>query len=256
MPDSLLLARQPIFDRSLNIAAYELLFRSDAGTVLKDSDANLATTQVLLNAFTDLDIDALLEDHKAYVNFTRDLILHPPPFNKDKYVIEVLESIHIDDELVQQLRRLKRRGYTIALDDFEYSKDWDAVLKLADIVKLDVLAMSREQLIAAVDRMKTYGVKLLAEKVESHEMFHFCCDLGFQLFQGYFLCRPRPIRGNRISRPQLAAQSLLSAIQNPELEIEHLSSLVAGDSVMSAGVLRIENASNGGDVEHAMVDSA
>ena len=70
----LLLARQPIFDLNTEVVAYELLFREfdpDQADVL---DGDRATSTVLINALTNLDLQQLLGSGQAYVNFTANLL--------------------------------------------------------------------------------------------------------------------------------------------------------------------------------------
>lgn len=236
-----LLARQPIFDRDLNISAYELLFRSDMNNQASFLDGDSATSQVMLNAFNELDIREVVQNHPAYINFTRNLILNPPPFDRKRFVIEVLETVEVDDELIRNLQALKNSGYTIALDDFVYDSRWDPVLKIADIVKLDVLALDQVALHAHVQRLKHFNVQLLAEKVETHEMFHACKALGFTLFQGYFLSRPEHIMGRKVPASKLAVMSLLAQIQNPDAELAEIAGVIAKDPVLSVKLIRLVN---------------
>ena len=55
-------------------------------------------------------------------------------------MIEILEDIEIDEELLESVRRLKSKGYCIALDDFIYRDGYAPLVDLADVVKLDVTA--------------------------------------------------------------------------------------------------------------------
>jgi len=55
MPDqNVLLARQPIYDTQQNLVAYELLFRPESKGDMPSFDGNIATSRVLLNAFTEV----------------------------------------------------------------------------------------------------------------------------------------------------------------------------------------------------------
>ncbi len=236
-----LLARQPIFDRDLNISAYELLFRSDANNQACFLDGDSATSQVMLNAFNELDIREVVQNHPAYINFTRNLILNPPPFDRKRFVIEVLETVEVDDELIRNLQALKNSGYTIALDDFVYDPRWDPVLRIADIVKLDVLALDQNALHAHVQKLLPFNVQLLAEKVETHEMFHACKALGFTLFQGYFLSRPEHIKGRKVPASKLVVMNLLAQIQNPGAELAEIAAVIAKDPVLSVKLIRLVN---------------
>ena len=236
-----LLARQPIFDRDLNISAYELLFRSDMNNQANFLDGDSATSQVMLNAFNELDIQEVVQHHPAYINFTRNLILNPPPFDRTRFVIEVLETVEVDDELIRHLQALKDSGYTIALDDFVYDPLWDPVLRIADIVKLDVLALDQNALQTHVQTLKPFKLQLLAEKVETHEMFHACKALGFTLFQGYFLSRPEHITGRKVPANKLVVLNLLAQIQNPDAELAEIASVIAQDPVLSVKLIRLVN---------------
>lgn len=88
-----LLARQPIFNREMEVVAYELLYRSEEfaeEAVVVDGDH--ASTHVLLSAFTELSPDEVIGKHKAFVNYTRNLLAYPPPISPNQLVIEVLEG--------------------------------------------------------------------------------------------------------------------------------------------------------------------
>ena len=79
-----LLARQPIYDTKLRIYAYELLFRTDSDQPEKMLDGDSATSMVMLNAFSEIGIENLVAESKAFINFTKNLILSPPPFTNQE----------------------------------------------------------------------------------------------------------------------------------------------------------------------------
>ena len=237
----ILLARQPIFDTDIKVRAYELLFRSDNTNDANVLDGDLATSQVMLNAFNELDISEVVQQFPAYINFTRKLILNPPPFDKKRFVIEVLEDIEADQELFDNLQKLKDAGYTIALDDFVYSPKWDPALRIADIVKIDVLAFDEAEIKRHVDLIKKFNVVLLAEKVETHEMFHYCKDLGFTLFQGYFLSKPEQVKGRKVPANKLVVLNLLTQLQNPNAELGKIADILSKDPVLSVKLIKLVN---------------
>ena len=165
----LLLARQPIFDSQIEVVAYELLFRELDADNANVTDGDRATSAVLVNAFTNLDLRQLLGNSKAYVNFTANLLDVDIPLEPERCVIEVLESVEVTPELIARLKVLKARGHQIALDDFVYYADAAPLLALADIIKLDVLALEDAQLKDMLSRFENFDVQLLAEKVETHQ---------------------------------------------------------------------------------------
>ncbi len=237
-----LLARQPIFDRKLNTYAYELLFRpniTESNNGLVDSDQ--ATSMVMLNAYTEIGIQNLVGEHKAFINFTRNLILSPPPFTNKEIVIEVLEDISPDEEIIKSLADLKKKGYLIALDDFIYHDSLLPLVELAHIIKVDVLALSQDQLFEHVTLLKKHDVLLLAEKVETQEMQEYCMDLGFDYFQGYFLSKPKTITGKKIPANKLVVMQLLADLQSPDINSDKLHDTLSKDPGLSFKMLRLIN---------------
>lgn len=237
----ILLARQPIFDTDIKVRAYELLFRSDNTDNANVLDGDQATSQVMLNAFNELDISEVVQQYPAYINFTRNLILSPPPFDKNRFVIEVLEDIEPDQELIDNLQNLKDAGYTIALDDFVYSPKWDGALRIADIVKIDVLAFDEAEIKRHVDLLAKFDVTLLAEKVETHEMFHYCKDLGFTLFQGYFLSKPEQVKGRKVPANKLVVLNLLAQLQDPNADLGKIAAIISKDPVLTVKLIKLVN---------------
>ena len=236
-----IMARQPIYDINVNVVAYELLFRDCLANEAVIADGDSATSELLVNLYTHFDIDEVVGGKKAYINFTKKLIEDLPPFDKEGFVIEVLEDVVIDDDLVANLKKLSEAGYTIALDDFVHDELSNRVLPWVNIVKIDVLQLSDTELEEHVELLREYDVTLLAEKVETHEMYQRCSDLGFELFQGYFLCRPQLISGKKIPASKLLVIELLARLQDSETTNVELEALIGRDPVLSYQLLRLVN---------------
>ena len=114
-----------------------------------------------------------------------------PPFDPNQYVIEILEDIEVDEDSIEALKEAKAAGAKLALDDFILDTNSAPLLTMVDIVKVDVLALTKLQIERFAKVFLPRRLKLLAEKVETHEMYQYCKDLGYELFQGYFLSRPQ-----------------------------------------------------------------
>jgi len=235
--------RQPIYGCSLEVFAYELLFRNNEINRASFTDGDAATAQVMLNTFVEIGLDHIVDDHLAFINLTRDFVLgnYCVALPKDRVVLEVLENMCVDDELIDGLQRLSKLGYRIALDDFVYHESLKPLVELADIIKVDVLELDRETVAQHVDILRHYPVKLLAEKVETHEEFEFCQDLGFDYFQGYFFCKPKVISAKPMPANRMAILALLTQLQNPTIEISQLERIIQEDLSLGSQVLRYIN---------------
>ncbi|MDD2309560.1 MAG: EAL domain-containing protein [Desulfuromonadaceae bacterium] len=198
--ENYLLGRQPILNRSEEIVAYELLFRS-AGSLTADvTDASQATASVIINTLTGFGIEDILGEHKGFINLELELLmddsLHILP--KGQVIIELLETLQVTPELVERCRSLKESGFTLALDDHEYSPAYHALYEIVDIIKIDLMQSPLERLAEMVKQFECYPLQLLAEKVETREEFKHCLDLGFELFQGYYFAKPSIMEKKRL----------------------------------------------------------
>lgn len=236
-----LLARQAIYDRNKNVYAYELLFRAHGDEVAMIIDGDHATSTVLLNAFTALPVEEILENKPAFVNFTRKLLDSPPPIDASRLVVEILEDITVDVAMIDAVKALKANGYTIALDDYVYVEGHRELIGLADLIKVDVLAQSLKQVQTLLTQLGDFKGVLLAEKVETQAMFDACKELGFQLFQGYFLAKPQIVKGRALNGDQRTVLQLLSALCNPEAEFGEIAQIIQTDSVLALKILRLVN---------------
>lgn len=241
-----LMARQPIYDLNLNVIAYELLYRDRKHTECSIfADGNKATSQVLVNNYTSIYDSGELIKLPAFVNLTKDLLQsdHIPRRLKQHIVIELLEDVPVDQDLINSVQRFVDRGFRVALDDFIYSPEYEPILKLVHIVKLDVLKMSRQQLLKHVELLKPFKVSLLAEKIETQEQFELCKELGFKLFQGYFLCKPVVVKGKQLNITEIVLLELISILSNPTVTPAEFERVIKKDPQLTLKVLRIVNSS-------------
>jgi len=236
-------ARQPIFDRDLHVAGYELLFRNGDATTAIVSDSEGATASVVLNSFTEIGLQRIVGSKPGWVNVSREFVLEGLTGTMPPSVVglEILEDELLDERFVHALIELKRQGYRLALDDFEYSVSAERLLSIVDVVKLDVLALGREGVAREVARLKPYGVTILAEKVESHEDHAYCAGLGCDLFQGFFFCRPELLHNRGIVAHRASLLHVLAALQDPRVQLGELERMVGRDVGLSFRLLRYIN---------------
>ena len=216
------LARQPILNRELQIYGYELLFRNGAENYFRPVDGDIATRSLISDAVHIHSLEKLTDGRKTFINFTRNALVQDlyTMLPRETTVVEVLESVEPDDELLEACRRVKRRGYTLALDDYILEAKFDPLLSLIDVLKVEFPALSEPQQHTVIESAKRYGFKLLAEKVETPEQYESGRRLGYDYFQGYFFCKPQMLRGRRLPESGIHCLRLLELINESELDVE------------------------------------
>ncbi len=240
------LGRQAIYDRHGELYAYELLYRSadaDNNGLRALLNADSASSEVLLNTFMEIGLERIAGDSRVFINLTRNLIHgdHPLVQQKDRVVMELLEDIVVDQALIDEAICLAKLGVTLALDDYIFDPAWDPLLPWVGIVKLEIPALTLEQIREGLPKLRQHNLKLLAEKIETREEYEALHDLGFDLFQGFFFSRPELIGGQRLEENQAVVLQLLATLNRPDAEIDEIEHLISQDAGLSYKILRFIN---------------
>ena len=237
--------RQPIYNTNLGIHGYELLFRTgkNNAAAMGDLSADGATSTTIINSFLEIGLEKLVGDRLAFINLTEQFLLDESalPISPKQVVLEVLEDIPITAKLIMAVERLKKQGFTIALDDYIYNPSHKPIVALADVIKIDIMQLDQKTLVEHVNALKKFKALLLAEKVETLDEFEFCRDLGFDYFQGYFLSRPRIIKSKSMPSNKLAVLNLLAVLNDPSADVNDLEEAISFDVSMSYKILKLLN---------------
>ncbi len=241
---SVLLARQPIMDVSRQVLGYELLYRG-----LRERAASfdsVATARVICETLAHIGAERVVGPARMFVNLGQDLLedgaaeVLASVLPAGQGVIEILEGVEASPQGLKAVARLRSRGILIALDDFAFQSGVTPFLEHADYVKVDVMAAGAG-LGALAERLRPYGIPLIAEKVETLAVAKSCADLGFQFFQGYFFARPEEQDGERVGVQVHSVITLLSELQRPEGMPAALAETIGRDVALSHQILRLAN---------------
>ena len=238
------LARQPIYDRSMAVKAYELLYRaSPTSRSAHVGDPGSATLEVITGAALEIGLDRLAGGLPVHINFPEELLVKVPdlPVQAERIVIEVLEDVRASPQVLQGIHTLRARGHRIALDDFSPQVSDPRLLEVADLVKLEITHPPADELARLARELK--GFELIAENVESRAEFDRCVALGFAGFQGNFLQQPETFSARRVPVNRLGALRLSAALQNEEYSLDEVERLLSQDVSLSYRVLRCINSS-------------
>lgn len=237
------MARQPIFDTENHVYGYELLYRSNGKqNEYNGVDGDESTADVVTNAFFGLNINEIIGGSKAFINFTSNLLKRgvPKMISPDLVVVEVLENLMMDDQLLGACQELKERGYTLALDDFEYDHSYSELFELGDIVKIDFRTPQKS--IEETAYICRYCNKLmLAEKIESQEEFEYAKRLGCSFMQGYFFAKPTIMSKSSLTPLPLNLMRVMQLVSQPEPEFSDIVDVISCDTAMCQRLLRLIN---------------
>jgi len=246
----ILFAKQPIYDASNNLYGYEILYRSDEQNFAVIDDGMQATIDLLINYCCGVVEEQTSPYVKVFVNLTRDLLLSECflPLSPNRVVIEIVESVIVDDDLLVRISELKSMGYVFALDDYSMAPEFDTLLSLVDYIKIAVLNQSPLEITEKYHQLTKNKLKhlssipiLLAEKVETQMVLEHCQQLGFSLFQGYYLAHPQMVFGKKLDMNNQHALRLVAKLQNDDITVDEIGKMIKQDAQLSYFILKIVN---------------
>jgi EAL domain-containing protein (putative c-di-GMP-specific phosphodiesterase class I) len=133
-------------------------------------------------------------------------LLEENPEDAKRVTLELLEDEEVDDfRLIKEfITRVKALGVKIAIDDFGsgYSNFIRLLNFQPDILKIDgslVKNITTDELsLSVVTAMVTFAkeqnLQVIAEYVESEEVYHLLNSLGVEYSQGYYFGKPEPLK--------------------------------------------------------------
>ena len=180
--ETVMVARQPIFDCKSEVYGYELLFRSSSDNKYQCTDAKAASRQTMSRALHSLGLEAVVSGKKAFINFTPELLAEEMygVLPQDRCVIEVMAEVFKDRAMIEACRKLRASGYELAVDVDESTAGLEA-LELADYLKVDFRGLDKERRAALAAKLKPLGPKIIAQKVETRDEFNEAMQLGSTL---------------------------------------------------------------------------
>ncbi|MDD4565127.1 MAG: HDOD domain-containing protein [Eubacteriales bacterium] len=234
--------RQPIFDRNMNVFAYELLYRRSMNNFFEGSDDNKATAELINNYFLSMHSHELTSGTKAFINFSQDMLLMEIPLllPVDTTVVEVLERVEINDNVIAACRKLRDNGYLIALDDFVFHESYLPLMEIAHIIKIEFSAVDHETQRKLISDYKN-RIKFLAEKVETREEYLLALDMGYDYFQGYFFSKPIIAKGKEIGSLNHILIRIMNEINKKDPDYQKISQIIETDMGLSYKLLKLAN---------------
>ncbi|MFZ3341404.1 MAG: HDOD domain-containing protein [Terriglobales bacterium] len=236
------IARQAILTADENVTGYELLFRenSDKNHFTSDVDHATGTAIDTLNV---VGLDVLCDGRLAFINCTYHMLMKEffLLLPSDEIVIEIQETVRADATVVAACRRLKQRGYVLALDNFVKDDAREDLVPFADFIKVDVKMVPQAQSAFLAARYGNKDCQMLALKVENLESFATARQNGFTQFQGYFFHHPERMRARQIPANQATYLGLLQAISKPKTDFREIEDLIKREPSLCYRLLRYLN---------------
>lgn len=238
-------ARQAIYNIEKRVFAYELLFRNGDSNCFPDVSPDEATSSMIANSHLTVGIEDITFNKPAFINFHKDTLLYrfPSTLDPSSVVIEIVETVEVNDELVKACQHVRDLGYQLALDDYDFSPRWDAFIPFIDYIKVEVEELEKQgsAAVTKIQELSKYGIKVIAEKVETHEQFERFKAIGVKLFQGYFLARPEMIRHRDVNAALHSVTELVALSNSSNFDAKEVAKVIEKDVGLAYKLMRFIN---------------
>lgn len=237
------IARQPILDIDKDVFAYELFFRDGKNNCYPAVERDEATAKLIAQKYRTLQLDDISCSKKSFINFEPETLKEGlnKALDPENVVVELAASSGPVEQLLETCKQVKNMGYQLALENCRLETKWNAVLPYVDMVKVNTDKCDYKNLGRNLQQFLQADIKLIAEKVETHEDFNICRDVGFDYFQGYFFSKPESVSQQNLPTSKLTLIELMGASSSATFDVENINRVIEHDVGLSYMLLRFIN---------------
>ncbi|MBU0631366.1 EAL domain-containing protein [bacterium] len=245
------ISKQKIFNNRNEVYAYELVFKDGSNHTTGLSDSVKGTSQLIISSITSTELDKLLGPRTlAFINvddvtLTKGIL---DVLDKDRFVLNILEDIVLTETVINKIIQYRKRGFRLSLENFDSSaemiKKFSRLFNYIDVIKMDTALSEPENLEKVMNKFKGTRIQLLAQNIESREDLRKYYEMGFDLFQGYYLDKPEVMEIIGSKEPaQFIILQLIKIIKEPDTNNEKLEFFIKKQPDLSFKLIQFFNSS-------------
>ena len=239
------IGRQPILDANGKLYAYEVLYRdSEEGAhVTNDRYASAAVINNILNRFG---TEALLGGRRAFIKIDEKFLLNDLIFSipNEFFVFSLLESVEMNERVVERLQQLKERGFILAINDTALDETilekYTLVFQELSYVKINTNTCLESKSKEIIEKLKSFDLDIICTQIEDDEHYDLAKDFGCSLFQGYFFAKPKIIKNKRCDANQLNVIKLYNLLLQ-DADIDEITNEFEKNHVIAFQLLQFIN---------------
>ncbi|VAW53574.1 hypothetical protein MNBD_GAMMA07-637 [hydrothermal vent metagenome] len=257
--------RQPIYTRDLEVYAYELMSYSGSNPEAQPEnqpvEADKATSEVIINAFMEIGIDKLVGKKTAFITLTDHFLQsdYELPLPTNRVILKIPSYINVTDDVIAGTQRLAKSGFKLALDNYLQYPKLQPLSSMASIIDINIESLEINEIRDHLSILKKLHPIILADHVTNHDNYDICHNVGVDYIQGFFLNRPRIVKGESLASNQMNIINLLSTLYNPDTDTDAVVAIISKDVALSYKILQLMNSaffsrpSKIDSIQHAIV---
>ena len=214
--DTIFIARQPIFDATEKICAYQLLIRPSGSLPEAPPLSANESARLIVNTLNTLGAHTVLGSHSGLISLPAgalhsDIVSLLPC---SSFILETPHDFKHTPENEARCAQLQKQGYQLAHTCTGSASELNPITRAANYVIYD-LALDDIQQIAKRDRtVKPLGITRLVRNVNTRVAFEACKPFGFDLYQGSFFAKVETLASKRVDPTQSRVIEIFNLVMN------------------------------------------
>lgn len=231
---SVLLARQAILNRKGHIEAYSILYPDNKFSDLESSNTLL---HVLI---TDLDLDIVTNNTKAFIDISIDVLLKPPAFSLDNYVLFFRAPSPFPESLIEHISLLHEDGYKLGLINVTPDSVPLEIMPYISYVKFNLKEMGLRNTIKLLDDPFYKDVCLIANQINLSQHNDAAQQIPkITLFSGNFHTAKEDTHGKKTHLYKALVIEFLAKVNESNSNISDLAKIIEKDATLAYKIIKL-----------------
>ena len=239
------IVRQPIRDHEGSTIGYEILYHGANQAFSGDSStssAEFAAANTIYNFLTD-NSPKVLKGTLNFMTFTTMLLMKKTPrlFDKHDLVIQIDDAVIIHPLSMHLVRQYAKEGYRIAVNDFQFTPRYLALLDDIHFIKINAKSASEVTIRNTVEIAHSMNIKCIVTHVDDLHTHQRAVVLGADGMEGSYVADRLTTRAHSSAYIQSNFFQLMVAVTKDEPNVEEIEQMIAADASLSYGLLKMVN---------------
>ena len=158
-----------------------------------------------------------------------------------KIIIQIEGRFLIDSKVVKSLQEYKKRGFRMALLDFDFSKHYIDNISMFDILKIDFCLDKDNDIKTKIELAHRLGLKVAAYNVNTKESKQKALEFGCDYYQGNSIADIVRSDVHKMEHLQSNFFRLAAAISKETPEFDEISDIISLDITLTFSLIKIVN---------------
>lgn len=235
------IVRQPILDVNQDVVGYEILYKEKISSRNEKVSDGVAANAIE-NFIIEFNKDTFLDNKIAFLTFTPNLLLKDIPriFSPSSLVIQIDDDTIVNPVAKKKVYEYKDKGYSIALNSFNFALRYFSIIDVVDIIKIDFYNIN-ETIKNVVSIGKKFNKEIIGYNINTKETYDLAIELECTYLQGSFVAKKLPTKSNTVNHLKSNFYELMVEVNSDEPNIKKIEKIISRDVSLTYSLLKLVN---------------